>query len=180
MRGSQLLISTQHICAAVLHIPVLVEAFDAIVLDPAACKMDCEIALLVAHLVAALGVRVEFALGIHADVLAHELVLENHVQNGVLLGVAVLAARQHGVGHGLEEKPGEGGAAEENGARVDGVVVLRQQDIDVLDAVVAGRVQVLVHGVLQAACQERLVPENAFVDCGGTQNFRYERVVVVH
>jgi hypothetical protein len=53
----------------------------------------------------------------------------------VLLGVVVsLAHEQGGVCHHLEQEAREGRAAEEDAACVQGLVILREEDVDVLDA----------------------------------------------
>lgn len=160
--------------------PELLEPLLALAADPAAGEMHEQVAVAVAHVVAALGVGVEFALGVDADVVADELVLEHQVLDGVLLGAAVVLAHEHGVvGHHLEGPAGKGTAAEEGAAGVDALVVLGDEDVNVLDAEVAGRVD--MRGVLfQLAVEDRRVPHQAGSERGGRQDFLREVVVGRH
>jgi hypothetical protein len=163
-----------------LFAPVLLKPLLALAADPAACEVDEQIAVTVAHVVAALDVGVELALGVDADVVAHELVLEHQVLEGVLLGARVLLAHEHGVvGHHLEGPAGEGGAAEKGAARVDTLVVLCDEDVDFLDAEVLGGVD--VGGVLlELAVEDWGVAHEAALEGGGGEDLVDEVVVGAH
>ena len=160
--------------------PELLEPFLALAADPAAGEVDEQIAVAVAHVVAALDVGVELALRVDADVVPHQLVLEHQVLQGVLLGAAVLLAHQHGVvGHHLEKPAREGGAAEKGAAGVDALVVLGDKDVDLLDAEVGGGVD--VGGVLlELAVEDRGVAHEAPRDGGGGEDLVDEVVVGRH
>lgn len=160
--------------------PELFEPRRAIAADPAACKVHKKVAVAVAHVVAALYVGVEFALRVDADVVTHELMLQHEVLDGVLLGADVVFAHEHGVvGHHFESPAGEGGAAEEGAAGVDTLVVLRDEDIDVLDAEVLGGVDV-GRVLLELAVKDGCVAHQAALDGFGADDFLDEVVVWLH
>lgn len=142
--------------------------------------MHKQVAISVAHVTTALNVSVECALRVDADVVADEAVFEHEVLEGVLFCAAVFAAHEHGVvGHDFEEEAREGGAAEESTARVDGLVVLRDENVDFLDAEVRGRVDVC--GVLlQLAVEDRGVAHESALEGGGGEQFADEVVGCVH
>jgi hypothetical protein len=160
--------------------PELFEPLLALSTHPTARKVHEQVAVAVAHVIAALGVGVEFALRVYADVVAHELVFEHQMLDGVLLGTAVFLAHEHGViGHHLEGPAGECAAAEKGAAGVDALVVLGDEDVDVLDAEVVGGVD--VGGVLfQLAVEDRGVAHQAGLEGGGGQDFLGEVVVGGH
>lgn len=160
--------------------PELFEPLLALATHPAAGKVDEQIAVAVAHVVAALHIGIELALWVDADVVPDKLVLEHQMLDGVLLGAVVFLAHQHGVvGHGLEQVSGEGGAAEEGAARVDALVVLGDEDVDVLDAEVLGGVD--VGGVLlELAVEDGRVAHEAALDGVRADDLVDEIVVGAH
>jgi hypothetical protein len=148
--------------------------------DPTARKVHEQIAVAVAHVVSALDVCVELALRIDSHVVAYKLVFEHEVFEGVLFCAAVFLAHEHGVvGHHFEDPAREGGAAEKGAARVDGLVVLGDENVDFFDAEVAGRVD--VGGVLfELAVEDGGVAHETALEGFGGQDFVDEVVVGGH
>jgi hypothetical protein len=158
-------------------LPKFLKPLHTLFVDPAARKMHQQIAVAVAHVVSALGVRIELALGIYTDVISHEAVFEHQMLERILFRACVVLAHEHSViGHHLEGPAGECGAAEEGAARVDSLVVLGDEDVDVLDAVFGGRED--VGGVLlKRAVEDRgRAHEAALEGCRGQDLF--DEVVV--
>jgi hypothetical protein len=151
-------------------VPELLEPLRALATDPAAGEMHCEVAVAVAHVVAALHVCIELALWVDADVVAHELVLEHEVLDRVLLGSNMVLAHEHSiVGHHLEDPSSEGGTAEKGAAGIDALVILCDQDVDVLDAEVFGCED--VGGVLlELTVEDWGVAHQALLDRGGREH----------
>lgn len=160
--------------------PELLKPLLALAADPAACKVYEQIAVTIAHVVAALYVGVELALRVDANVVAHELVLEHEVFDRVLLCAHMVLTHKHAVvRHHLEGPAGEGGAAEEGTAGVDTLVVLRDHDVDVFNAEVFGGVD--VRGVrLELAVKNGCVAHEAALDGRGTHDFLDQIVVRLH
>lgn len=92
----------------------------------------------------------------------------------------MLLAHEHSVvGHHLQSIPGEGGAAEESAARVDTLMILRDQDINVLYSVVFGGVD--VGGVrLELAVENGRVAHQPALDSFRADNFLDQVVVWLH
>jgi len=177
------------LCAAVLWspdvlvsllAPELLKPFLALAADPAAGEVDQQVAVTVAHVVATLYVGVKFPLRVYADVVAYKLVLEHEVLDCVLLGASMVLAHEHGiVGHHLESPASKCRAAEEGAACVDTLVVLRDQDVNVLDTEILGGVDVC-RVLLELAVEDGCVAHQAALDGGGTDDFLDEIVVWLH
>lgn len=123
--------------------PILLKPLLTLPPDPTPRKMHRQIAISVPHIIPPLNIRIELALRVDPHMVAHKLVLEHQVLDRILFGAGVFRAHEHGViRHHFQRPAGKCRAAEESGARVDGLVVLRDEDVDFLDAEVLGRVDV--------------------------------------
>jgi hypothetical protein len=162
------------------HVPELVKPLSTLPRNPTARKVDEQIAIAVAHVVPALRIRIELALGINANMVAHERVFKHEVFEGVLFGACVVLAHEHGViRHHLKGPAGECGAAEEGAARVDGLVVLSDEDVDFLNAVLGGGADV-GRVLLELAVEDRGGAHEAALKGGGRQDLGNEVVVGRH
>jgi hypothetical protein len=148
--------------------------------NPAAGEMHQQIAISVPHVVTTLNVGVELSLRIYPDMIAHKLVLEHKVLEGILLGTVVFLAHQHGViSHHLKCPARECGATEECTPCVDTLVILGDQNIDIFHAEALGRVDV-GRVFLQLAIEYRGSAHNATFNSVRRQNLVNKVVVGSH
>lgn len=160
--------------------PELLEPLVALSAGPASSKMHEQIAIAPAHVVAALDVGVEFALGVHAHVVAHDRVLEHEVLDSVLLSAEVVRAHEHRVvGHSFKQIAGKRCAAEKGAAGVDSLVILGDENVDILDADVVRGVNIC-RVLLKLAIEDWRVAHDALLDSGRGQNLLDEIVLGRH
>ena len=106
--------------------------------------------------------------------------LKHEVLDCILLRADMVVAHEHGiVGHHLECPAGEGRSAKEGAAGINALVVLSDQDVNVLDTEILGRVD--VGGVLlKLAVKNRRVAHQAALDGVRADDFLHKIVIWLH